>query len=158
MQNISIALPPLPEQTAIANYLDTETSHIDNLIQKQQRLIELLHEKRSAVISNAVTRGLNPDVRMKPSGVEWMGDVPEHWDIASVGFRYSVKLGKMLDEKQITGQHLKPYLRNVDVQWDSINTEDLPMMDFPFDQQERFRLVIGDLLVCEGGEIGRAAI
>lgn len=74
-----IPLPSKCEQNNILNFLDHETVKIDNLIEKQQQLIELLKEKRQAVISHAVTKGLNPDVPMKDSGVEWLGEVPEHW-------------------------------------------------------------------------------
>ena len=96
--------------------------------------------------------------RYKDSGVEWLEAVPEHWDVAAVGYRYEVLLGKMLDEKRITGKHLAPYLRNIDVQWDRINVEDLPQMDFSGDDINRYSVAPGDLLVCEGGEVGRAAI
>ena len=92
------------------------------------------------------------------SGIDWMGEVPADWAVAAVAHRYEVVLGKMLDEKQITGDHLAPYLRNVDVQWDRIDTDDLPQMDFAGAHLDRFRLAVGDLLVCEGGEVGRAAI
>jgi type I restriction enzyme S subunit len=71
--NSIVSIPPLAEQEAIASFLDQETAKIDALITEQQRLIELLKEKRQAVISHAVTKGLNPDVRIKPSGVEWLG-------------------------------------------------------------------------------------
>lgn len=74
------------EQIRIAKFLDHETAKIDNLIEKQQQLIELLKEKHQAVISHAVTKGLNPDVPMKDSGVEWLGEVPEHWDITRAKF------------------------------------------------------------------------
>lgn len=84
MKNIVSAIPPLLEQQAIAEFLDHETSKIDALVSEQQRLIELLQEKRQAVISHAVTKGLNPDVPMKASGVEWLGDVPEHWEVISI--------------------------------------------------------------------------
>lgn len=77
-------VPPRAEQTAIASFLDAETSKIDALIAEQRRLIELLKEKRQAVISHAVTKGLNPNAPMKPSGIEWLGDVPEHWDIQRI--------------------------------------------------------------------------
>ncbi|HCH0839965.1 TPA: restriction endonuclease subunit S [Vibrio parahaemolyticus] len=79
---VGIAVPSLPieEQTQIANFLDHETAKIDRLIEKQQQLIKLLKEKRQAVISHAVTKGLNPQAPMKDSGVEWLGDVPEHWE------------------------------------------------------------------------------
>ena len=75
-----IAVPDINEQTQIANFLDHETAQIDTLIEKQQTLIQLLKEKRQAVISHAVTKGLNPDAPMKDSGVEWLGEMPEHWD------------------------------------------------------------------------------
>ncbi|MBP8299444.1 MAG: restriction endonuclease subunit S [Planctomycetes bacterium] len=76
--------PPLEEQEAIATFLDRETAKIDALVAEQQRLVELLKEKRQAVISHAVTKGLNPDAPMKPSGVEWLGDVPAHWTIVDL--------------------------------------------------------------------------
>lgn len=79
LRNLSIWLPSEYEQQSISAFLDHETAKIDNLIEKQQQLIELLKEKRQAVISHAVTKGLNPDVPMKDSGVEWLGEVPEHW-------------------------------------------------------------------------------
>ena len=74
-----MTVPYIEEQSIIADFLDQETAKIDNLIAEQQQLIELLKEKRQAVISHAVTKGLNPDVPMKDSGVEWLGEVPEHW-------------------------------------------------------------------------------
>jgi len=64
----------------------------------------------------------------KASGLPWVAHVPEHWVVPAVGYRYEVLLGKMLDEKKITGKHLAPYLRNIDVQWDRIDTENLPQM------------------------------
>ncbi|MFB1489434.1 MULTISPECIES: restriction endonuclease subunit S [unclassified Thiocapsa] len=94
----------------------------------------------------------------KDSGVEWLGEVPEGWAVCALNYRYDVALGKMLDEKRITGNHLAPYLRNVDVQWGRINIDDLPEMDFSGNDIARYRLDAGDLLVCEGGEVGRAAM
>lgn len=78
LKNASVWLPSYDEQQKIANFLDHETAKIDTLIDKQEKLIELLKEKRQAVISHAVTKGLNPDAPMKDSGVEWLGEVPEH--------------------------------------------------------------------------------
>lgn len=78
--NVRVIVPTFTEQTAIANFLDHETAKIDTLIEQQQQLIQLLKEKRQAVISHAVTKGLNPDAPMKDSGVEWLGEVPAHWD------------------------------------------------------------------------------
>ena len=86
--NVPIILPPVEQQQKIANFLDHETAKIDTLIEKQQQLIALLKEKRQAVISHAVTKGLNPDVPMRDSGVEWLGEVPEHWVVMPL--KYSV--------------------------------------------------------------------
>lgn len=80
-RRLPLLLPPYEEQIKISAFLDHETAKIDNLIEKQQQLIELLKEKRQAVISHAVTKGLNPDVPMKDSGVEWLGEVPDHWGV-----------------------------------------------------------------------------
>jgi len=79
-------LPPLPEQTRITAFLDQETAKIDALVAEQERLMALLKEKRQAVISHAVTKGLNPNATLKSSGVEWLGDVPETWDVKPVKF------------------------------------------------------------------------
>jgi len=91
--NFPLPLPSLPEQRTIASFLDTETSKIDGLVSEQRRLIELLKEKRQAVISKAVTKGLNPDVKMKPSGIQWLGDVPEHWDVSRIKYECRYESG-----------------------------------------------------------------
>ncbi len=158
IMNGVLPLPPLSEQRSIVRFLDRETTKVDELIPKQQELIRLLQEKRTALISHAVTKGLDPDAAMKDSGVEWLGEIPAHWEVAALQYRYEHSLGKMLDTKRITGDHLVPYLRNVDVQWDHINLADLPSMDIRPHELERFTVRRGDLLVCEGGEAGRCAI
>ncbi|MCG6202696.1 restriction endonuclease subunit S [Psychromonas antarctica] len=86
LKNTNVWLPTYEEQQKIANFLDHETAKIDTLIVKQEKLIELLKEKRQAVISHAVTKGLNPNAPMKDSGVEWLGEVPEHWVISRAKF------------------------------------------------------------------------
>ena len=88
--NISIPFVSIDEQAQIAAFLDHETAKIDTLIEKQQKLIELLKEKRQAVISHAVTKGLNPDAPMKDSGVEWLGEVPEHWSVSKLKFECEI--------------------------------------------------------------------
>ena len=104
------------------------------------------------------SRCFRPYPKYKDSGVEWLGEIPAHWDLAPVYARYDVALGKMLDAKRVTGESSGRYLRNVDVQWDAINIENLPEMDFPPSERDRYLLRPGDLLVCEGGEVGRTAI
>ena len=86
IKNANLLELPYDEARTIANFLDHETAQIDTLIAKQEKLIELLKEKRQAVISHAVTKGLNPDVAMKDSGVEWLGQVPEHWEVSRFKF------------------------------------------------------------------------
>lgn len=89
LKHLAVALPPLPEQRAIAAFLDRETARIDALIGHKERLIALLEEKRQAVISHAVTRGLDPAAKLKDSGIPWLGMVPEHWTIKKL--KYSVR-------------------------------------------------------------------
>ena len=103
-------------------------------------------------------RPLRAYSQYKDSRVEWLGNVPAHWDVVSLRHRYDQRLGKMLDAKQISGENLRPYLRNVDVQWDRVNVSDLPRMDISAAELGRYTLEAGDLLVCEGGEVGRSAV
>ena len=84
VRDFAVAFPPLSEQTAIATFLDHETARIDALVAEQERLIALLQEKRQAVISHAVTKGLNPNAPMKDSGVEWLGEMPGHWEVRRI--------------------------------------------------------------------------
>lgn len=93
LRNLIILKLPLKEQTAIAHYLDTKLGEIDALIDKQQILLEKLAEQRTAVITHAVTKGLNPAAPMKNSGVEWLGDVPAHWDVKRLKFLAKIQNG-----------------------------------------------------------------
>ncbi len=94
MKLIELPIPPLLEQRAIAKFLDRETTKIDALVEEQRKLIELLKEKRQALITHAVTKGLNPNVKMKDSGIEWLGEVPEHWDIRRLGHTCTFESGR----------------------------------------------------------------
>ena len=96
-----LGLPTVPEQTKIAAFLDHETVQIDALIAKQKRLIALLEEKRQAVISHAVTKGLDKSAPLRPSGIDWLGDVPEHWEVTSLKY-----LGQVTDCKHITAEFI----------------------------------------------------
>jgi len=109
-------------------------------------------------IAQCTLRRFNAYSRYKNSGIEWLGEIPAHWEVAPVYARYEVALGKMLDAKRVTGEFSGSYLRNVDVQWDAVNIEGLPTMDFAPWERDRYLLRPGDLLVCEGGEVGRTAI
>ena len=93
-----VCIPPPPEQTAIARYLDHFDRRIQRYIQAKEKLISLLHEARQATIQRAVTRGLDPDVPLKPSGVDWLGDVPAHWEIRRAKYLY-----REVNERSSTG-------------------------------------------------------
>ena len=93
MHAILVQCPPVPEQRAIAAFLDRETARIDALVAKKERLIELLQEKRTALISHAVTKGLDPDVPMKDSGVEWLGEIPANWEVKQLRWAITFQRG-----------------------------------------------------------------
>jgi type I restriction enzyme S subunit len=118
----SFPQPPKEEQELIANFLDHETAKIDTLIDKQQQLIKLLKEKRQAVISHAVTKGLNPDVPMKNSGVVWLGEVPEHWDRIPLKHLVSIPI--------IDGPHVSPEKRDDGVPFISAEAVGKGFIDF----------------------------
>lgn len=85
MKDIPFVLPPLSEQNAIASYLDSVTTQIDTAIAQQKKMIELLNERKQIIINNAVTKGLDPNVKMKDSGVDWIGEIPEGWEVRRLG-------------------------------------------------------------------------
>lgn len=106
LNNLIFAVPNYAEQTAIAHYLDTKLDEIDALIDKQQTLLEKLAEQRTAVITHAVTKGLNPAAPMKKSGVEWLGDVPAHWDVKRLRFLCNIITGDMdTQDNEPNGQY-----------------------------------------------------
>ena len=95
MRDIRLLIPPLPEQRAIVRYLDYVDGRIRRYVRAKRKLIALLEEERQAVVNQAVTRGLDPNVRLKPSGVEWLGDVPEHWETARFSRQISIAEGQV---------------------------------------------------------------
>ena len=100
--NVRVVLPPISEQQQIVSFLDTKTSYIDSLIEKTQQKIELLKEKRTSIINEVVTKGLNPNVEMKDSGVEWIGEIPSHWELPRLN-----NLGDFSKGKGITKDKIK---------------------------------------------------
>lgn len=100
IKKLKIVIPPINEQTAIATYLDTHCAKIDNLISIQQKRIALFQELKQSVITHAVTKGLNPNVEMKQSGVEWIGDVPKHWKVLRGKYALSILSGFPFDSQK----------------------------------------------------------
>ena len=154
---IEVIHPPPAEQAAIVRFLDWANGRLERAIRAKRKMIALLNEQKQAIIHRAVTRGLDPDVPRKDSGITWLGEIPAHWEVISLRMRYSVELGKMLVTKRITGRYSVPYLRNRDVQWDRISVSNLPAMDIPPSEFARYTVQRNDLLVCEGGQVGRSA-
>lgn len=162
IENLQFPVPSLAEQQIIANFLDHETAKIDTLIEKQQQLIKLLNEKRQAVISHAVTKGLNSDAPMRDSGVEWLGEVPAHWTTSRLKFTSFLQSG-IPKGKDLTGKkHIAvPMLRVANVQDGYLSLDDVHMMNIEPEQLDRYSLREGDVLMNEGGDndkLGRGTV
>ncbi|MCT7996322.1 restriction endonuclease subunit S [Laspinema olomoucense] len=158
ISNTFIPYPPLPEQKAIAHYLDTKTAQIDCkidlLTQKAQRYEEL---KRS-LINETVTRGLDKSVPMKDSGIEWIGDIPAHWFVQRVKEIATLVLGKMLDNKSSPDKFYHYYLKSKNIAWFKVDISNVEQMYFTSYEMKNYRLKAGDLLLSEGGEVGKTSI
>ena len=113
--NSHAPLPPESEQRAIAAFLDRKTAKIDGLVERNERLIELLQEKRTALITRAVTQGLDPDVPMKDSGVEWLGEIPAHWEVKRLKWVAQMESGHTPDKK------VAAYWNDGNIPWVSLN-------------------------------------
>jgi len=116
---MSLPVPTKIEQGAVAAFLDRETAKIDELVEKKRRLIELLQEKRAALITQAVTKGLVPNVPMKDSGVEWLGEIPAHWEVVEIRSRAQVVQGYPFDSALFTTGEGVPLVRIRDLLTDS---------------------------------------
>ncbi|HHQ4508143.1 TPA: restriction endonuclease subunit S [Aeromonas hydrophila] len=162
---IEIVLPSVEEQRSIAAFLDYETARIDRLIAQQQRLIELLKEKRQAVISHAVTKGLNPNAPMKDSGVEWLGQVPEHWVVGPIKYTLQSKkgackagpFGSHLTNDDMTGSDVKVITQR-NVIDDDMEVGDSYISSDKYKELRAFTIQKGDILVTTRGTIGRTAL
>ena len=153
---IPVAVPSHEVQRNILDFLDRETAKIDALVAEQENLIALLKEKRQAVISHAVTKGLDPTVPMKDSGIEWLGEVPAHWDVKRLKFIAKVQTG-IAKGKDNAGQQCinVPYLRVANVQDGYLDLEEVTTIDIPIDSLARYRLQPGDVLMNEGGDFDK---
>lgn len=160
MRNISIPVPPLSIQHQIAAYLDQKCTQIDALIANQQKQIERLKAYKQSLITETVTKGLNPDVPMKDSGVEWIGEIPKDSKVTRAGHIYSIVLGKMLSPSpKQNSDTLEYYLCAANVHFTGISYEPLKQMWFSEIEKQLYAVQCGDLLVVEGGAgAGGAAI
>ena len=152
--SLKTALPSLEEQHTIATFLDRETEKIDTLIAKQERLIELLQKKRTALISHAVTKGLNPDAPMKDSDVEWLGKIPAHWEVSRLGYESWVRarLGwKGLKAEEYVDDGFvflsTPNIKSSNIDFENVNY----INKFRYDESPEIKLQVGDILLAKDG-------
>lgn len=153
--NFDFAIPSSSEQHTIAAFLDSETAKIDELVAEQEQLIALLKEKRKAVISHAVTKGLNPDAPMKDSGIEWLGEVPEEWEVVPFSFGISFQEGPGILAVDFRDNGI-PLLRISGVQerWATLEGCNYLDPEKVLRRWNHFRLNIGDLLISASASMG----
>ncbi len=159
--NLLLPIPPLPEQRAIAAFLDQQCAQIDSLIEKKQRMLDLLDEKRRAVITQAVTRGLDPTVPMKDSGVEWLGMVPEEWEVNSMQQVCSEfkagPFGSSLTKEMYSASGYRVYGQ------EQVIPNDFSIGDYYIDSEKvselkQYAVCEGDILISCVGTFGKIAI
>ncbi|NKM55856.1 restriction endonuclease subunit S [Rhizobium anhuiense] len=161
LKRLPVLLPSPPEQTAIAAFLDRETGKIDALVEEQKRLVELLKAKRQAVISHAVTKGLNPRAPMKDTRIDWLGEVPEHWEVKRLSHLVrpgtSITYGIVQAGPDIEGG--VPYIRTSDMSGDELPLDGYLRTSFEIDKAyARSRVYPGDLVIAIRATIGKPLI
>jgi len=162
IKNQFSTFPLNSEQVVIAEFLDRETAKIDELVEEQQRLIELLKEKRQAVISHAVTHGLNPHVKLKPSGIEWLGDVPAHWEVKRIKHLSArISSGKTPSGgSEVYVYEGVTFLRSQNVYDEGLYLDDVVFITETVDEaMASSRVSAGDILLnITGASIGRSCL
>lgn len=161
LKNFPVCLPPLAEQKAIAEYLDEKCGKIDGLIEQIDKKIALYERLRRAIIAKTVTKGLDPNVPLRPSGIEWIGEIPMHWDVKRFGYLAWIRArlgwkGLKADEYVESGY---PFLSAFNIVNDKMNWESLNYINqFRFEESPEIMLHPGDiLLVKDGAGIGKCA-
>ncbi len=162
VKNLFMALPSLEEQTKIAQYLDHQTAIIDQLIQQKEKLIELLKEKRQAVINETVTKGLDPNAKIKHTGLEWLGEVPKQWNLIQIR-HLNTKVGSGVTPKggaEVYTEEGAIFIRSQNVHFDGLRLDDVVRIDF--DTHEKMsgsKVYFKDVLLnITGASIGRCCV
>jgi type I restriction enzyme, S subunit len=156
----------IPANVAAQRKIATILSTIDTAIEQTEALIEKYQHIKAGLMHDLFTRGVLPNGQLRPpreqapelhqeTAVGW---IPKEWQIGQIGNHFEIQLGKMLNQLAKTGRNSFPYLGNRSVQWNRLEMDHLDSMDFSIEEQKKFALKAGDLLVCEGGEVGRTAI
>lgn len=159
IKNFCAILPPKDEQEKIASYLDEKIAKIDASISGKEKFIELLKEQKQIIINDAVTKGLNKNAKFKNSGVEWLGEIPSHWEVAKVSRFYQITIGKMLQPLKINFKDtLQDYICAANLGNNVLKIDNLKQMWFSETEHKLYKLKKGDLVVVEGGDIGSCDI
>lgn len=160
--DVPVFIPPFSEQQKIVEFLDDKTQKIDNLLQQKERKIELLKEKRTSLINHVVTKGLNPNVEMKDSGVEWIGEIPNHWKTSKLGF-YTTKIGSGSTPRggsEVYVDEGVPFIRSQNVHFDGLKLDNVSFIEPQVHLSMKGSCVVKDdvLLNITGGSIGRCCV
>lgn len=162
IKRLPIFLPPLNEQAAIVRFLDHANRKIDGFIRAKKKLISLLNEQKQAIIQRAVTRGLNPDVKLKPSGIPWLGDIPEHWETISVRTATNLIQTGPFGSQLHSHEYVRggtPIINPSHMQNGKIlHDTDVSVSEEKAIELMRHRLALGDIVVARRGELGRCGL
>ena len=159
VRSLKIPTPPKPEQTKIAEILST----VDRAIEQTEALIAKQQRLKTGLMQDLLTRGIDEHGKLRseqthPFKDSPLGRIPVEWEVKPIGQVFEIQLGKMLSQKAAEGISPFPYLGNKNVQWDRVEATGLQMMDFNGRERSKFELRPGDILVCEGGEVGRTCL
>lgn len=159
---VDLPLPPLDEQAAIAKCLDHANRKIDGFIRAKRKLIGLLNEQKQAIIHRAVTRGLDPDVPVKPSGIPWLGDIPAHWETITVGASTTLIQTGPFGSQVHSHEYVRggtPIVNPSHMKNGSIVSDPgVAVSDGKLRELARHRMLVGDIVVARRGELGRCAL
>lgn len=155
MKNIKVAIPSYPEQTAIANFLDDKTAKIDQAIAQKEKMIALLKERKQIIIQNSVTKGLDPNVKMKDSGVEWIGEIPEHWEVKRLKTEVNLLTGFPFESSKYKESGIK-LARGINVKEGVFNWKETRYWHEVEKHLEPFILKENDVLIgMDGSKVGK---
>lgn len=157
INNLIIPIPPLDEQFSIANFLDQKTTQIDDLIAKKERLNQLLEEERTAFINQAVTKGLDPSVSMKDSGIEWLGEIPAHWELMRIGSLSQCITGYAFKSENFSFEQGIKIVRGDNVTENSLRWGDKTRYWNEYSEMlDRFQLQKDDIVIgMDGSKVGK---
>lgn len=156
--DLPVPIPPANVQKDILKFIDDKSIQIDQAIALKQQQIEKLNEYKQITIQNAVTKGLDANAKMKYSGSDLIGNIPAHWEVKKLKQIANVVLGKMICNEDKGGMYLKPYLKSKNIQWLKVDTSSVDEMWFSKREMDTYRLRKNDLVLSEGGEVGKTCI